>query len=1295
MYALNFVFASPTVTLISPTAGYADNSRLVNFTFEVSSVYDIINCTLEINDTTVSQNQSTIVQNVTQGMIYTFPSDGIYKWNIFCTSDSGGVSIGQGNPYIYIIIDTTEPSAILSTPLNNSYNSSEQSFSVYLSDDLGLMNTTLFIFNSTNDLVSQIFDGDENIFGMTNITITIPVSLIEGRYHWSYQVFDLAGNFKVSQINTVSIDTTLPMIDLTYPGGFYNNNTKFDGTIKYTLFESDPEYCWYVLNGLRTDFSCNQNLSDVSALEGTNHLTLFIQDLAGNIRNKSVSFTLDYLVPTIASSYPDNNSHLNYSNVDFDYILEKPTLKINLSDYSFYKNIPDSSYLTFDNGFYYTLCNNSRNICGYNISNDFKLEKYSRGTIGASHMTAYGDRIFTGDNTAGAVYITNATTMLYIGQVHIPNVFSKYVDDICVDDNYIFLSTTEGYYEFFSSKTYEGYGYRNLERVSGSVGSNTEYGGCWLSPEKDYVYWIGGSSGGAGAPFDLYIFNYSDLSLYSSMDIGRGGSSGNQARIRTDENNLYLDNISSGSQLLMIYNLTKLKSSGFDFSSSYITSIASNSLARFDLKDGSIYLTDADGLRVYDATNYSLMMFINGTNASGEKIWDASYEAEVFENYIFTIGFNGNNIIKQKQYNLPSITNLTNSTIYIYNSTDLYNKTTTILSGRTQIVGIPVSLIDGIYSWFTEVFDFAGNFQVSQNKTVLVDTVLPEFIDIEDQTIYNIDPLNYHIIARDINNISCFTVNDTDFSIDCNGVLNNHTKLDVRTYLIKIGVNDTSGNFLYRDMSVNVVLTPDITPPYFTSDPSDDSIDYLQPFSVQFNAEDDRSFGYYSADDSRFSIDQTGLMANTTSLGVGDYLINITINDTAGNEHSIIYGLAVNKIMPEISLSFDKTTPQTVGTMITPTCSLIAGVGSLSLSNGTTEVPEDLGVGSWDFNCSYEGNENYSAYSISSAFDIIKYAPTLTFLANGGVSDLFLTYGEKVNISALASAGTLGLDKDNEDYLSDDGIDKILSVGSYIFRANITGDENNSEVGYSYYNVNITKANSIVKIFLNNSEENITIITGTSIWINATREAGEGMIQLYNNDLLMNSGESRLSNLTLFDTLGSYNLTAIYSDTQNYSSSFETWYVNVIDKISPEVTLNSPTPEYSDNTKQDQNITFSCSATDNYALESLSLYITDSSNQGFSLNQTDHITGLSNSSNWTLFLGNGDYTWNCLSYDSSGNNDFSSENRSIMINFSDTDQDGIGDELDFLQGNLSSVNATGLSRRPSHTIQCSVSTVCL
>ena len=93
-----------------------------------------------------------------------------------------------------------------------------------------------------------------------------------------------------------------------------------------------------------------------------------------------------------------------------------------------------------------------------------------------------------------------------------------------------------------------------------------------------------------------------------------------------------------------------------------------------------------------------------------------------------------------------------------------------------------------------------------------------------------------------------------------------------------------------------IYYAPETTPPYFTTIPANASLFYAnQSLSADFDADDAVEFGYFSINDTNFSIDQSGVLTNATSMAVGNYSINVTINDTAGNINWTRYTVQINK----------------------------------------------------------------------------------------------------------------------------------------------------------------------------------------------------------------------------------------------------------------------------------------------------------------------------------------------------------------------------------------------------------------
>lgn len=87
----------------------------------------------------------------------------------------------------------------------------------------------------------------------------------------------------------------------------------------------------------------------------------------------------------------------------------------------------------------------------------------------------------------------------------------------------------------------------------------------------------------------------------------------------------------------------------------------------------------------------------------------------------------------------------------------------------------------------------------------------------------------------------------------------------------------------------------DITPPVFTSIPANSSLFYgNQSLGVNFDANDETRFGYYSVNDTRFTISDLGFLTNNTIMDIGNYEINVTINDSSNNINWTRYKVQIN-----------------------------------------------------------------------------------------------------------------------------------------------------------------------------------------------------------------------------------------------------------------------------------------------------------------------------------------------------------------------------------------------------------------
>lgn len=374
---------------------------------------------------------------------------------------------------------------------------------------------------------------------------------------------------------------------------------------------------------------------------------------------------------------------------------------------------------------------------------------------------------------------------------------------------------------------------------------------------------------------------------------------------------------------------------------------------------------------------------------------------------------------------------------------------------------------------------------------------------------------------------------------------------------------------------------------------------------------------------------------NTVTLGVGTYNYSYSTLGTQNySAKSFSDILTVNQATPSLTAllngiyaNLSVVYPQQVnasGTNNTGNLTIYQdGVGIAPGLNIT------LGGGYYQFDFNLTGNQNYTNVSTKLFANVTQATPSLFFLANGGTSNLSLIYPQHTNISATTSTGTVGLDKDTIDYLANNALNVTLGGGEYIFRANITGNQNYSNLGYVYYNITINtstqsivpllngnndsitvtypqqvnasfngtnqtlvtiqlntttvtrglnysvggvnwfvnfsapanqnysifeqilnlivnKADSNITLQLNHTRNNITINESNLVEINATLITGESTINLLQNGGLINTGNSPLYNDTNYTVVGTYNLSAEYPQTQNYTRSADNFFIFVI-----------------------------------------------------------------------------------------------------------------------------------------------------
>ncbi|MBI3334820.1 hypothetical protein HYZ97_05010 [Candidatus Pacearchaeota archaeon] len=131
----------------------------------------------------------------------------------------------------------------------------------------------------------------------------------------------------------------------------------------------------------------------------------------------------------------------------------------------------------------------------------------------------------------------------------------------------------------------------------------------------------------------------------------------------------------------------------------------------------------------------------------------------------------------------------------------------------------------------------------------------------------------------------------------------------------------------------------------------------------------------------------------------------------------------------------------------------------------------------------------------------------------------------------------------------------VLAVGEHTINVTITDSAGNSNS--TLYTFIIERAPSIVQTFLNHTRANISIFNESVLALNGTLLAGESEITALLDGEIIGTGAS-VSVVRSFADLGIHAFSVRHPETQNYTASNETWYVNVSmmpDYIPPSVTF--------------------------------------------------------------------------------------------------------------------------------------------
>lgn len=435
---------------------------------------------------------------------------------------------------------------------------------------------------------------------------------------------------------------------------------------------------------------------------------------------------------------------------------------------------------------------------------------------------------------------------------------------------------------------------------------------------------------------------------------------------------------------------------------------------------------------------------------------------------------------------------------------------------------------------------------------VTVADIIPPIITVNSPTanqIITTSSVNFTLTLNEAGSSCWASLNNflTNYSMQGTTTIWNYTNGTIANgnYLANFSCNDTSGNrnsTAWVNFTINLAQ-PDTEYPLFNvyvSNPANSS-NYSLNAIYRFNSSITSTNGtiVLEFNNANYTSSNFSSVFNSSvfNLPVGTYPYRWFGwgNGTSHNYNTtIIFYYTVNPASSQTSLTFDKTSPQNYSTAITPTCSFISGTGTLSLTNGTSGNPETLGAGTWNLNCSYTGNNNFTASSNFTTFVINKNST----LALGLTATTPITYGATTNFVAGESGCPAQLSAQSLCLLNIS--DAIYGTGT--INANYsTAGNNNYTQSSAVFSVAIAQAGNPVPLLINGIYANFTgnypYQTNSSVASNITA------LKLERDGVDVTATELN-KNITLGG--GAYIMNASVIGNNNYTANFSILNITIL-----------------------------------------------------------------------------------------------------------------------------------------------------
>lgn len=239
---------------------------------------------------------------------YTSLGDGFYIFNASSTDTYGNTNYTSTRN---ITLDTTI------SLINFTFNVQSNGTSIRQTNIF--MNVTVVESNEAN-ITYSIFNSTGSIINQTTFSTAIRsqnvTGLSDGIYFYNVTVIDLASNQNTTLTRTITLDTTYPTLNLSYPLNT-TYTTAVISALNFSISDTNIQACWYSVNNgtTNTTSTCGTNITGLDSGQGAITWVVAANDSAGNTNSTFIRFYVDSLSPSINFTFPtpDNNSQISLS----------------------------------------------------------------------------------------------------------------------------------------------------------------------------------------------------------------------------------------------------------------------------------------------------------------------------------------------------------------------------------------------------------------------------------------------------------------------------------------------------------------------------------------------------------------------------------------------------------------------------------------------------------------------------------------------------------------------------------------------------------------------------------------------------------------------------------------------------------------------------------------------------------------------------------------------------------------------------------------------------------------------